>query len=136
MISAHPTGRDVLHANPVIVSGHSTGVFLRLVTFTDNGDIVTRAAPDDESFDRSSFEQEQAPHAVLSALSSGGGGGWFVAVFPEAVTGRAPKLVIPDSATLGATDVHSSIRANYNRIVGRETPTHEYATIATWSGAD
>jgi hypothetical protein len=31
---------------------------------------------------------------------------------------------------------HSAIRANCNRIVTRETPTHEYATIATWSGAD
>lgn len=31
---------------------------------------------------------------------------------------------------------HSAIRATCNRIVTRETPTHEYATIATWSGAD
>ena len=30
----------------------------------------------------------------------------------------------------------ATIRANCNRIVTRETPTHEYATIATWSGAD
>ena len=30
----------------------------------------------------------------------------------------------------------ATIRANCNRIVTRKTPTHEYATIATWSGAD
>jgi hypothetical protein len=29
-----------------------------------------------------------------------------------------------------------AIRANCDRIVTRETPTHEYATIATWSEAD
>jgi hypothetical protein len=30
----------------------------------------------------------------------------------------------------------ATIRANCNRVVTRETPTHGYATIATWSGAD
>ena len=30
----------------------------------------------------------------------------------------------------------ATVRANCNRNVTRETPTHEYATIATWSGAD
>lgn len=48
----------------------------------------------------------------------------------------APEPAILGSATLGATDVHSAIRANCDRIVTRETPTHEYATIAACSGAD
>jgi hypothetical protein len=37
---------------------------------------------------------------------------------------------------LDAEARHFAIRANCDRIVTRETPTHEYATIATWSGAD
>jgi hypothetical protein len=32
--------------------------------------------------------------------------------------------------------VVASIYTGTNGIVTRETPTHEYATIATWSGAD
>ena len=48
----------------------------------------------------------------------------------------APEPAILGSATLGATDVHSAILANCDRIVTRETPTHEYATIAACSGAD
>jgi hypothetical protein len=39
-------------------------------------------------------------------------------------------------AALTTGPCHSAIRANGNRIVARETPTHDYATIATWSGAD
>ena len=35
-----------------------------------------------------------------------------------------------------ATDAHSAIRAYCIRIVIRETPRHEYATIAIWSRAD
>ncbi len=35
-----------------------------------------------------------------------------------------------------AADVLSAIRAYCDRIVSRETPTHEYAAIAAWSGAD
>jgi hypothetical protein len=30
----------------------------------------------------------------------------------------------------------SAIRANCKRIVTPETPSHEYATVATWTGAD
>jgi hypothetical protein len=36
----------------------------------------------------------------------------------------------------GEVCVHSAIRAQFNQLVTRETPTHEYATIATWSRAD
>jgi hypothetical protein len=37
---------------------------------------------------------------------------------------------------LDAEARHLAIRANCDRIVTRETPTHEYVTIASWSGAD
>jgi hypothetical protein len=37
---------------------------------------------------------------------------------------------------LDAEARHLAIRADCDRIGTREAPTHEYVTIATWSGAD
>jgi hypothetical protein len=37
---------------------------------------------------------------------------------------------------LDARARHLVIRANCDRMITRETPTHEYAAIGTWSGVD
>jgi len=62
---------------------------------------------------------------------------WLVKMgeHPSPATGRGAEAAIFGTVTLGASDLHSAIRADWNRIVTRETPTHEYATIATCRGA-
>jgi hypothetical protein len=65
--------------------------------------------------------------------------GCLLAMVVDAMSGMVTQVRPPRRDEMNAyyrASRRSAIRANCHRIVTRETPTHEYATIATWSGAD